>query len=64
MPTPTIIMWFRHDLRLKDNPALFHAVDIAQNITVDGVKAKVLPIYIQDETTPANAQLGGGCGGG
>ena len=59
MSKPVIIMWFRHDLRLKDNPALFHAVDIAQNTIVDGVKAKVLPIYIQDETAPSQAQPGG-----
>jgi deoxyribodipyrimidine photo-lyase len=59
MSKPVIIMWFRHDLRLKDNPALFHAVDIAQNTMVDGVKATVLPIYIQDETAPAQAQPGG-----
>ena len=59
MSNPVIIMWFRHDLRLKDNPALFHAVDIAQNGTVDGVKAHILPIFIQDESAPQQAQLGG-----
>ena len=56
MPKSTIIMWFRHDLRLKDNPALFHAVDIANNATAD---VTILPIYIQDDSAPDNAQLGG-----
>jgi deoxyribodipyrimidine photo-lyase len=38
----TVIVWFRNDLRLHDNPALFHAVRSG---------AGVLPVYI-DDTTP------------
>jgi deoxyribodipyrimidine photo-lyase len=35
----TTIVWLRHDLRLKDNPALYEARD-----------GKVIPIYIKDES--------------
>lgn len=43
------LIWFRNDLRLKDNPAL---VEAAKN----GV---VLPIYILDTDTPSDIALGG-----
>ena len=42
MTTPTVIHWFRHDLRLSDNPALTAAAEM-------GV---VLPIYIYDTVHP------------
>ncbi|HZV85115.1 MAG TPA: deoxyribodipyrimidine photo-lyase, partial [Brevundimonas sp.] len=35
-----VILWFRQDLRLADNPALTHAVETGQ---------EVLPVYILDE---------------
>jgi deoxyribodipyrimidine photo-lyase len=35
----SVILWFRQDLRLADNPALFHAVDTGR---------PVLPVYILD----------------
>lgn len=35
-----VILWFRHDLRLADNPALAHAV---------GTGRPVLPVYILDQ---------------
>ena len=36
-----IIVWHRRDLRIEDNPALYHAMER---------KEKILPIYIYDET--------------
>ena len=59
MSKPVIIMWFRHDLRIKDNPALLHAVDIASSTSSQGNAVEVLPIYIQDESAPEAAKLGG-----
>ena len=38
--SPPVIVWFRQDLRLHDNPALYHAVQIG---------APVLPVYILDD---------------
>jgi deoxyribodipyrimidine photo-lyase len=38
----TSIVWFRKDLRLKDNPALFHSAR----------SGPILPVYIWDETLP------------
>ena len=46
----TALLWFRQDLRLKDNPALIHAV---QN------DYKILPVYILD-TEHAGAYAPGG----
>ena len=43
------IMWFRQDLRVKDNPALIHAAN----------NADVLPVYIYDTNVPEKAALGG-----
>ena len=43
------LIWFRQDLRIKDNPALDAASEFEH----------VLPVYIVDETTPERAQLGG-----
>lgn len=42
-------MWFRQDLRLRDNPALHHAAS----------EGDVLAVYILDDTAPESAQLGG-----
>lgn len=49
MTVPVSIMWFRQDLRVKDNPALNAACDMG----------KVIPIYIVDETAPNGRALGG-----
>jgi len=55
MPSPsetnnnTSIMWFRQDLRVKDNPALINAAK----------HNKVLPVYIYDTSVPQKAALGG-----
>lgn len=42
------IVWFRQDLRLADNPALFEAAKLGE----------VLPIYILDDLAPDACQLG------
>ena len=39
MPANTVIMWFRQDLRLSDNPALLNAIQ----------EGRVLPVFILDE---------------
>ncbi len=57
MPSSTILMWFRQDLRLKDNPALKHAVDFSINAADSS--ASILPVYITDTSAPELAQLGG-----
>ena len=44
-----IIVWFRQDLRLKDNPALHQAAQ-------DGL---VIPLYILDDITPGDWKIGG-----
>ena len=44
-----IIVWFRHDLRLADNPALAHACQTG---------APVIPLYILEETENNNRSLG------
>lgn len=43
-----VILWFRHDVRLADNPALVHAVETCRPI---------LPLYILDQG-PATLQTG------
>jgi deoxyribodipyrimidine photo-lyase len=43
------LIWFRQDLRVKDNPALINAANHQQ----------VLPIYILDQTIPTKALMGG-----
>lgn len=48
MSKPTIIHWFRHDLRLSDNPALTAAADLGL----------VLPIYIHDTVHPDTHAFG------
>ncbi len=40
MPEKITLFWFRQDLRLADNPGLYHAIQ----------KGAVLPIYILDDT--------------
>ena len=48
MNTPKVIHWFRQDLRLSDNPALFEA---AKN-------SSILPIYILDDINPKELIMG------
>ena len=48
--SPPVIMWFRDDLRLADNPALAAAVASG---------APVLAIYVLDDETPGLRRLGG-----
>lgn len=43
------LIWFRQDLRLKDNPALIHAVENGYN---------VIPVYILDDVNAGNWKLG------
>ena len=45
---PKAIIWFRQDLRVKDNPALTYAASFGE----------VLPIYILDEKNNADFPLG------
>ncbi|MBZ2162375.1 cryptochrome/photolyase family protein [Alteromonas stellipolaris] len=49
MTVPVSIMWFRQDLRVKDNPALNAACD----------EGKIIPIYIYDDNAPDGRALGG-----
>lgn len=42
MVNPTIIHWFRKGLRVHDNPALTHAIDLVKN------GAYLRPIFILD----------------
>src|SRR5262245_62730635 len=44
------IIWFRQDLRLRDNPALNAAIATGR---------PVLPVYILDDETPGRWKLGG-----
>lgn len=46
---PIIVVWFRQDLRLVDNPALIYA---AKN------KQKILPLYILDDENSGQWQMG------
>ncbi len=47
---PPVLLWFRQDLRLDDNPALRVAV---------GMKAPLICLYILDDETPGNWAMGG-----
>jgi len=49
MAEKTVIHWFRQDLRLADNPALYHAC----------LKGVVLPVYILDDVNAGRARMGG-----
>ncbi len=48
MTKPISIVWFRQDLRIADNPALFEAVKVGS----------VLPIYILDDLASKPCKLG------
>jgi deoxyribodipyrimidine photo-lyase len=47
--TSTTLVWFRQDLRLRDNPALTFAAD----------HGSVIPLYISDTACPTHFKLGG-----
>jgi deoxyribodipyrimidine photo-lyase len=49
MLTKRIIVWFRQDLRIADNPALSLAVD----------NGTIIPVFILDDDAPEHALLGG-----
>ncbi|WP_026374897.1 cryptochrome/photolyase family protein [Aestuariibacter salexigens] len=49
MKPERVIVWFRQDLRITDNPALHYAAQ----------QGEIIPVYIQDEHAPEYAQLGG-----
>lgn len=49
MAVPSSIMWFRQDLRVKDNPALNAACD----------NGKIIPVYIFDTSAPDSMLMGG-----
>tara|TARA_R110002073_G_scaffold31278_1_gene96080 strand:+ start:1394 stop:2854 length:1461 start_codon:yes stop_codon:yes gene_type:complete len=48
--TAPVIVWFRQDLRLADNPALMCAVESGRPI---------VPVYILDDETPGRWKMGG-----
>ena len=48
--TPPLIVLFRQDLRLKDNPALTYACQTGQPI---------IPLYILDDENPGKWKMGG-----
>lgn len=49
MSSPLIIVWFRRDLRLADNPALKAAAE----------EGRILPIYILDDENAGEHKMGG-----
>ena len=49
-PNPPVIVWFRQDLRLADNPALQAAA---------ATGAPVIPVYILDDDAPGDWRPGG-----
>lgn len=49
MTVPVTIMWFRKDLRVKDNPALIAACN----------EGKIIPVFIYDSEAPDNHRPGG-----
>ncbi len=49
MPSSPIILWLRNDLRLLDNPALFHAVQ---------TNRPIIPVYIEQPGGPNNWSRG------
>ncbi len=50
MKNAPIIVWFRQDLRLSDNPALHEALETG---------APILPLYILDDANAAQWKIGG-----
>jgi deoxyribodipyrimidine photo-lyase len=48
--TDPVILWFRRDLRLADQPALTSAIES---------QAPVIPIFILDDDTPKHRKMGG-----
>ena len=43
------IVWFRQDLRINDNPAIYNAA----------MNSNVLPIYIHESDIPKKFRIGG-----
>jgi deoxyribodipyrimidine photo-lyase len=53
-PSAPALLWFRHDLRLQDNPALAAALDYAKR-----TGGAIVPIYILDEAGEGDWKNGG-----
>lgn len=51
MTQATTLVWFRQDLRIQDNPALFHACQ----------HGTVIPVFIWDEQETSDWPMGGAC---
>lgn len=51
--SPGVIFWFRNDLRLHDQVALAHAIDIAHRLG-----GWLLPVYIHDNRLDAMTPWG------
>ena len=49
-PEPPVLLWFRNDLRLTDNPALDRAARTGR---------PVIPVFVLDDDQPGNRPLGG-----
>lgn len=47
----TVLVWLRQDLRLADNPALYHACQLGTDVTI-------IPVFIDDPTPTSTSQLG------
>ncbi len=47
----TVLVWLRQDLRLADNPALYHACQLGTDVCV-------IPVFIDDPTPTSTSQLG------
>ena len=50
MADTPVLVWFRQDLRLTDNPALSVA---------SAIGAPIIPLYVLDDETPGNLRMGG-----
>ncbi len=49
MNNAATLVWFRQDLRINDNPALFYAAE----------QGTILPVYILDDVNPGQWRIGG-----
>lgn len=54
MPGSSVILWFRNDLRLRDNPALVAALERAR-----ALGAPLVPVYILDDAAEGPGAFGG-----
>lgn len=54
-PPHVIIVWFRQDLRLDDNPALHAAISTGNSLGSHGPKSVIVPLFVQ----PTDEEEGG-----